>query len=378
MLTLAVGAGLLMASAAQSANIAWMSPHAADDMPHADAVAAGFTMAPDVGYTDLLEANGHTVTRVVLLDNGANDFNALNAFDLVMISRGANSGNFQTAAETAAWNSTLTAPTVVMGGYLIRNVRLGYTTGGTIPDTAGAVKLQTSQPTHPIFNGIALDGTGTMTSDYTTGLVPVPHNTAIVHRGISVNTDNPRPGGTVLAQINTPGDPADSGANGGMIIGLWDAGAAVIATDPNPDITYNLGGPRLVFLSGSREQDTGDSDTAGMMDLTATGKQLFLNAVNYMINLGGQPGDADGDGDVDMNDFNAIRDNFQQAAASRAEGDLTGDGTVDFKDFRQWKANHPFTPAPAGAVPEPGTIALGLMAAAAALAGARSAARRSA
>jgi hypothetical protein len=45
-----------------------------------------------------------------------------------------------------------------------------------------------------------------------------------------------------------------------------------------------LAGPRLVFLSGSREAASGKSaETAGMYDLYPDGAQLFLNAVKYMI-----------------------------------------------------------------------------------------------
>jgi hypothetical protein len=48
------------------------------------------------------------------------------------------------------------------------------------------------------------------------------------------------------------------------------------------------------------------------------------------------PGDVNGDGHVDVNDFNIIRNDLF-TSGSRAQGDLTGDGFVDFSDFRQWK-----------------------------------------
>ena len=47
-----------------------------------------------------------------------------------------------------------------------------------------------------------------------------------------------------------------------------------------------LSGARLVFLTGSRELGR-TSQTAGFIDLTATGEVLFLNAVNYMGATGG-------------------------------------------------------------------------------------------
>jgi hypothetical protein len=43
-----------------------------------------------------------------------------------------------------------------------------------------------------------------------------------------------------------------------------------------------LAGPRMAFLTGSREADGVSSQTAGIYDLTADGGQMLLNAVNYM------------------------------------------------------------------------------------------------
>jgi hypothetical protein len=74
-------------------NIAWVSFHAADDQPSTDAATAGFTQAPDIGYTDLLKGNGHQVTRIVT--SGTPDAASLNKFDLIIISRSVPSGDYQ-------------------------------------------------------------------------------------------------------------------------------------------------------------------------------------------------------------------------------------------------------------------------------------------
>ena len=54
------------------------------------------------------------------------------------------------------------------------------------------------------------------------------------------------------------------------------------------------------------------------------------------------PGDADGDGDVDLDDFVILKNNFGTATgATCAEGDFDGDGDVDLDDyvlFHQGKA----------------------------------------
>jgi hypothetical protein len=251
----------------KSANIAWVSFHPADNDPAADAKTAGFTEAPDVGYTKLLASKGHKVTRFVT--SGTPDVAALNTFDLVIIGRSVASGDYQDPPETLAWNG-ITAPTMIMGGYVLRNVRLGYTTGGTIPDTAGPVILSVKNAAHPIFAGVSLDANGTMINTFA-NLVSYSN---VVQRGISVNTDPVSGNGTILATVATPADPALNG----MVIGEWQAGAKM-ATAAG-DI---LGGHRLVFLSGSREQTSGlTGQAAGIYDLTDDGAKMFLNAVKYL------------------------------------------------------------------------------------------------
>ncbi|MCI0747938.1 MAG: immunoglobulin domain-containing protein, partial [Verrucomicrobia subdivision 3 bacterium] len=262
--------GLLLAVTSQAANIAWVSFHPDDNTPSAAAATAGFTQAPDIAYTQLLRANGHTVTRVVSSDipNAA----VLNAADLVIISRSVPSGHYELDAETAAWNG-LTAPVIIMGGYVLRNNRLGFTTGTGIPDTDGPIKLTALVPSHPIFAGISLDGGNTMVNNYalsgTNGSVTF---TNLPQRGISVNTNPVAGGGMVLATV-AAGDP---NVAGGMIVAEWQAGATMGNSPPD-----TLGGRRLVFLSGTRELAI-TAEGAGIYDLTPDGAQLFLNAVNYM------------------------------------------------------------------------------------------------
>jgi hypothetical protein len=359
---------------ATALDIAFVSFHGADNMPSAGATAANiaFTMAPDIGYTNVLTAAGHNVTRVVTSDTP--DVNLLNTFDLVIISRSVNSGHYELDPETEDWNSEINAPMMILGGYVIRNVRLGYTTGGTIPDTGGtpadtipdAINLQVNNASHPIFAGVPLTGNVT-TNTYTTGLVQMPTGSMATQRGISVNTDPVAGNGTVLATVAGTTDPAA----GGMIIGEWQPGA-LMGTSP-ADI---LGGHRVVFLTGSREHAAttdppapSSSEISGIYDLSSTGQQMFLNAVNYTAGRGFVvPGDVNRDDVTDINDYIVIRNNFLATNKTRGEGDLVDNNVVDFTDFRYWKNNR--TPGAAGSeigdaellaglgVPEPGSLAL--------------------
>src|SRR5690349_6731849 len=98
---------LMSASSLPAASIAWISFHSADDAPSTAAFNAGFTNAPDVGYTARLAANGHTVTRFVTVDNLHNNpalIAAINTNDVAILSRSVPSGHYEVVAETAAWN----------------------------------------------------------------------------------------------------------------------------------------------------------------------------------------------------------------------------------------------------------------------------------
>src|SRR5690606_21243795 len=187
-----------------SARIAWVSFHPADDMPSTDAANAGFTNAADVAYTQLLRQNGHDVTRIVT--SGTPNAELLNAFDLVIISRSVGSGDYQDPPETLAWNG-ITAPMMILGGYVLRASRLGFVIGDSLPDTVGPVRLTVNDPDHPIFEGIDLDGDNTMVNPY----ADVVMYNDVVQRGISVNLDPVAGAGTVLATIGTAEDPTFGG-----------------------------------------------------------------------------------------------------------------------------------------------------------------------
>ncbi len=256
--------------------VAFVTFHSADDAPSTAAVNNGFTTAPDKGYTDLLKAAGYAVTRVVQSNNP--DVNALNAMDLVIVSRSVASGSFQSAAADI-WNTKITKPLINLNGYTLRKSRLGFYIGSTIPDTTGAVKLAVADVNNPIFEGIELVN-GTMKNPFATLLT---YADGVAARGISVVTDAADPNGVVLATIAAaePNTTA-TGPAGAVMIAEWQAGATL--THDGGAGKSTLAGRRLVFLTGSREAASGkDAQTAGMCDLTEDGAKLFLNAVKYML-----------------------------------------------------------------------------------------------
>jgi hypothetical protein len=259
---------------ATAANIGWVTFH--DAGPSSAAATAGFLQAPDIGYTNALTAAGHTVTRFRSHDTPtAADLATLNAFDLVIVGRSIASGHYQQADETLFWNTSLTKPVMHMGAYALRGAganRLGLYSGSTIPDTAGPVWLTVTNPSHPIFAGVSLDGSNTMTNFYANQVAApfIPNN---LQRGISVVTGPLAAGGQVLATIANPTDLAF----GGAVIALFPPGTTTASATPNV-----LAAPRLIFLSGSRENDGLTSEGAGIYDLQPDGQRMFLNAVRFM------------------------------------------------------------------------------------------------
>jgi hypothetical protein len=270
----------VVSRSASAALIAWVSIHPGDTMPTTGAQGQGFTTtAPDKGYTDALTAAGHTVQRFTSHDNPtAADLTTLSAYDLVIVGRSVPSAHYQAAAESLFWNTTLTKPLIHMGGFSIRGgtgggSRLGLYSNETLVDSTTSTKLIAADPSHPIFAGIALDGTKTMVNNYA-NVVSLPHAPGTLQRGISTGTPIAA-GGQILATV-AAGDPTA----GGTVIALFPPGTTM---QSNP--TSVTAAHRLMFLSGSREHAATptSADIAGIYDLTPDGSRMFLNAVDYMV-----------------------------------------------------------------------------------------------
>ena len=126
---------------------------------------------------------------------------------------------------------------------------------------------------------------------------------------------------------------------GGALSGLFD------------DATYN--GATMTPIDGINP-DGGFTSHAGdglFQTLSYDNDSVTLDQY-YAI-----PGDANGDGNVDVQDFNVWNSNKFIMGTDWLSGDFNGDGNTDILDFNLWNANK-FTSASTPAVPEPSSVAL--------------------
>jgi hypothetical protein len=124
---------------------------------------------------------------------------------------------------------------------------------------------------------------------------------------------------------------------------------------------YGLGGPLTGWTLSSATAISADG-----MFLTGIGRNLAGETESWYVDLNAAliPGDANGDGKVNLSDFGILKDNFG-SGTTLAEGDFNADGKVDLSDFGILKDN--FGSTGAAFVPEPssllmagiGTLALG-------------------
>ncbi len=156
--------------------------------------------------------------------------------------------------------------------------------------------------------------------------------------------------------------------------------ASVLLGDLAPDATTTLaveeiespGGTALVVESWFRWMLPADLGNAASYALTfkALGSSMSLDRVAVdtwtgtsaklepVPGLANLPGDANGDGAVDLADFGVLKANFG-TGTTVGQGDFSGDGAVDLTDFGILKEN--FGASAAAVVPEPSTLLLGLV-----------------
>ncbi len=257
---LALALLLCLFTTANAATVIWVSD-AYDDN--------GDGEPDDQPWIDLLESNGYTVDLNFRNQEGRtlddDRIAALNAADLIIVSRNSNSGDYASdATEVTQWNS-VTTPLMLQAMHIIRSSRWLWV------DSASTTNLDSPMmdfiiPDHPIFDGVTS---------------PVKVLDETVGQTSFINTSDVG-NGEVLAQTD----------DGLLWIAEWEEGVEFY-----PGSGQFAGGPRMMFVAGT--QDVSPTTGRGMYNLTLEGEKIFLNAVRYLIGgsklvKAGNPVPADG------------------------------------------------------------------------------------
>jgi hypothetical protein len=212
----------------------------------------------DFAWITWLQELGHTVDvqrgHWTSLDGAK--IAALNAADVIIISRTATSANYNTdATEVSQW-SALTAPILNLNAYFARNIRWYWANTSTINNLVGP-RLEVVAPTHPIFTGLQLDGANQV------GVVDGTTGTGQTSFLGTLSLGN----GTLLAK---------TGSNAWIV--EWPPGKPFYAGS-----SQTPAGRRMLFCAGTQEAAP---QPQGAFNLTEKGKKLLNNAILY---LAGQP-----------------------------------------------------------------------------------------
>jgi hypothetical protein len=237
---------------------------------------AGATAPDDQGWVDLLRAQGYTVDDQPPLSPGtgywqtldATKLAALEAADLIIISRNTNSGAYANdTTEITQWNN-LRAPLLLLQAYLARNSRWLWADSEDMGARQAYYMAKAVDPLHPVFDGVTLDDDGQVV-----WLDPD------VAPGFSscINTPGAGNGRVIAARPD----------NGYILIAEWAAGTPFYASS-----TQTPGGKRMLFSAGT-EQTSGTNIGYGVYDLTPEGETMFLNTVDYMLAEANEPASTD-------------------------------------------------------------------------------------
>jgi hypothetical protein len=88
------------------------------------------------------------------------------------------------------------------------------------------------------------------------------------------------------------------------------------------------------------------------IEVSATKSLAVTYSPTAVLVTAALPGDANLDGTVNLQDFNALASNFGDGAAVWVEADFTGDGTVNLQDFNRLAANFGMSASPGGPTPQ--------------------------
>jgi hypothetical protein len=325
--------GLLLCPVSLAANIIWVSQTYDTD---------GDGVQDDLEAEDFVRSLGYDldVQRGNWTTLDATKIAALNAADLIIVSRSTGSDQYAgDATEIAQWNS-ITTPIINMTAYVARSNRWLWVNSDTINNLTGPT-MDVLVPGHPIFTGVTLGANNQVQLvDGTTGTGQTSFTGTL-----SVGS------GTVLVSTGT-----------NACIVEWPAGAPYYAGAGTP------ASDRMLFCMGTQESG---ATPQGKFNLTETGKAVFANAILYMMGEDIEPGRAasptpeDGANDVardvvlawkpgeavvtqdvyfgtSLDEVEAAsRANPMGVLASRGQSNATyaQDGLLDFRQTYYWRVD---------------------------------------
>ncbi|TKJ38870.1 MAG: hypothetical protein CEE38_04005 [Planctomycetes bacterium B3_Pla] len=209
----------------------------------------------DEAWVDLLAAEGYTVdyTTGNWLELDDDKIAALNAADLIIVSRNSNSGDYDDGDEPAQWNA-VTTPIILSSTHIVRSSRWKWLDTTSISSVDALMNVVA--PGDDVFAGVAIDADGLVAAqDAAVGMISF------------IDTIDPG-NGTLLATV--------AGADAAWII-EWPAGVEYYAGSGEI-----AGGPRMFFGAGTQES-ADPLIGRGEMNLTPEGVAIFLDAVNKLI-----------------------------------------------------------------------------------------------
>ncbi len=206
----------------------------------------------DLGWVDLLEAQGYTVERITdkYEDTvSAADWTALGEADLIIMSRSVGNGSNHDG-DLASWNG-LTTPIINMCARASANDRWGWLDTATGQNSNHSSDMAVIDPTDTIFAGLDLP------------LDPPEYNVINVlsHDQVKFLQTSNAGNGEVLARR--------SAGNDYVWIVRWAAGVPFYASSASPAAA------RMLFVAG-------EEDDNGEINLNIAGQTIFLNAVYEM------------------------------------------------------------------------------------------------
>ena len=220
----------------------------------------------DQPFIDVLEGAGYTVQRendTMATTGGAplsdDQIQALEAVDLIIMSRGCNSGDY---LDAQGWNS-ISKPLINTTAYLSRDNRWKWFPTSTLlgDGNSGCPAYYAEKPDHPIFAGVPLDANNIV--EVLDEFIGSGHTS--LHNEFEAGDD-----GQIIASV---------GETGTVAIVYWPTDAFF-----HPAGDQFAGGPRLLFQCGARESTAGVPEHGqGMYNLTPEGEKMFLNAVAFML-----------------------------------------------------------------------------------------------